>query len=68
MHFINLLGENEIEIVILIHQIRDVLVDIILPRLPILRIVVFGLGIAHQFSYRNPKRAMLDSHFIIPFV
>jgi hypothetical protein len=51
MHFINLLGENDIEIVILIHQIRSVLVDIILPRLPILRIVVFGLGTAHQFSY-----------------
>ena len=40
MHFINLLGENDIEIVILTYQIKSVLIEIILPRLEILRIVV----------------------------
>jgi len=40
MHFINLLGENDIEIVILTYQISSVLKDIILSRLEILRIVV----------------------------
>src|SRR5215210_4698877 len=67
MHFINLLGENDTEIAILTHQIKSVLVDIILPRLPILRIVVLALGTAHQFSYRNPKRGMPDYYFIISF-
>jgi hypothetical protein len=44
MHFINLLGENDTEIVILTHQIKSLLIDIILPRLPILRVVVDGLA------------------------
>src|SRR5215210_5552227 len=47
MHFINLLGENDTEIVILTHQIKSVLIDIILLRLPILRVVVDGLGATH---------------------
>src|SRR5215212_483650 len=39
MHFINLLGENDIDIVILTYQIKSVLIDIILSRLEILRIL-----------------------------
>src|SRR5215212_7838138 len=46
-HFINLLGENDSEIVILTHQTKSVLIDIILLRLEILKIVVVGLGTAH---------------------
>ena len=68
MHFINLLGENDTEIVILTHQIKSVLIDIILPRLTIRRIVVVGLGASHQFSYHMLRGPALDSHFIISFL
>jgi len=57
MHFINLLGENDSEIVILTHQIKGVLIDIILPRLEILKIVVVGLGTAHNFPIEIPGEA-----------
>src|SRR5215212_2271949 len=60
MHFINLLGENDSEIVILTHQIKSVLIDIILLRLEILKIVVVGLGTAHQVSHRNLKRSTME--------
>jgi len=60
MHFINLLGENDTEIVILTHQIKSVLIDIILLRLPVLRVVVDGIGATHQVSHRNLKRSMME--------
>jgi hypothetical protein len=57
MHFINLLGENDTEIVILTHQIRSVLIDIILPTLETLKILVVGLGTAHNFPIEILREA-----------
>ena len=57
MHFINLLGENDSELVILTHKTKNLLIDIILLKVPI-RVAVDGLVTLSQSSYRNPERSI----------
>jgi hypothetical protein len=55
MHFINLLGENDSEVVILTYETKSLLIDITLLRLPILRLAVVILVTSSQLSYQNPE-------------